>query len=262
MAENHDPCGSRVGPTATSVPPHLATSSCPVDQGGDTPPKKPSFNELFKEQRKQSKTFSLRQWKEEERELNYDKDVRDLGACLIGYILGRFPGMKEIEKVRNSWQVPHTFAMHDSGWMVFRFANEEDRTRVLEGGPYDTFEDPWLIRPMPKCFSFDDASFGSIPTWIRLPGLPLDLWSEVALGKLVSNVGIPLAVDECTATMARISFARVLVEVDATKTLIKELSFPLHNGVEFHQEVVYERPPIYCTKCKRIGHDVEHCRGR
>lgn len=127
----------------------------------------------------------MREWKKEERDLDYDKDLKELGPCLVGYVLGRFPGMKEIEKVRSSWQVPHSFAMHESGWMVFRFNNELDCNKVLEGGPYETFEDPWLLKPMPVLFAFDDTCFGSTPTWVRLPGLPLHLWSEVALGKLL-----------------------------------------------------------------------------
>lgn len=263
MAAPMEPHGKDVGPIDDEAPPHDATSSFwsnPL-QGPNSLPKK-AFSELFKEKRKQSKTFSLRHWKEEERTLNFEEDVRDLGPCLVGFILGRFPGLKEIEKVRDSWQVQHTFAMHESGWMVFRFKNELDCNKVLEGGPYETFEDTWLLKPMPPLFAFDDTCFGTIPTWVRLPGLPLQLWSEVALGKLLSNVGIPLAVDECTCNMERISFVRALVEVDATKPLVRELDIPFPNGVEYHQEVLYERAPIYCTKCKRIGHDNEHCRGR
>lgn len=245
MAGHLEPCGTGVDPTATLAPPHLDMSSRSVEpQGPKLPPKKP-FSELFKEQRKQSKTFSMREWKKEERDLDYDKDLKELGPCLVGYVLGCFPGMKEIGKVRSSWQVPHSFAMHESGWMVFRFNNELDCNKVLEGGPYETFEDPWLLKPMPVLFAFDDTCFGSTPTWVRLPGLPLHLWSEVALGKLLSNVGKPLTVDECTANMERVSFARALVEVDATKSLIWELTIPLPNGEDFHQEVVFERAPMY-----------------
>lgn len=252
---------------ATSLPRHHGTDSnvprgALNEQEQNLPPKKPSFSDLFKDQRRQSKSFLVRLWKEGERYDVKEEEYREMGACLIGFIMGRFPGMKEIEKVRSTWQVPHTFAMHESGWMLFRFNNEVDRDKVLEGGPYETFEDPWLIKPMPICFAFDDTCFSSIPTWIRFPGLPLHLWSEAILGKLMSQVGIPLSVDECTACMTRISFARVLVEVDATKPLTKEVSLTLANGEVFNQKVMYERAPIYCTKCRRIGHDVEHCKGR
>ncbi|KAL2224064.1 UNVERIFIED_CONTAM: hypothetical protein Sindi_3009600, partial [Sesamum indicum] len=53
-------------------------------------------------------------------------DVRSkLGLYLVGYIAGKFPGLKAIRALSQSWG--SSFQQHKSGWLIFRFAREEDR---------------------------------------------------------------------------------------------------------------------------------------
>uniref|UniRef100_A0A0V0GPR0 Putative ovule protein n=1 Tax=Solanum chacoense TaxID=4108 RepID=A0A0V0GPR0_SOLCH len=53
-----------------------------------------------------------------------------------------------------------------------------------------------------------------IPLWIMLPCLPVGYWSSEALSKVASDTGKPPLTDSFTASMARISYARVLDEAD------------------------------------------------
>lgn len=57
-------------------------------------------------------------------------------------------------------------------------------------------------------------------------GLPLEYWTSEGLSHVASAVGKPLHADSFTSYRRRIRFARVCVEVDASKTLVKE--FYLH----------------------------------
>lgn len=50
----------------------------------------------------------------------------------------------------------------------------------------------------------------------------------------------------------RISFARLLIEIDVTKEIIKDPS-----GVVLNQEVVYDWVPPFCNTCKVVGHNCE-----
>lgn len=57
---------------------------------------------------------------------------------------------------------------------------------------------------------------GTLPMWIRLP---LYLWGAKSLSNIGSVLGNPLVTDECTANKLRVSYVRMLVEVDITQEL-------------------------------------------
>ncbi|CAK8576025.1 unnamed protein product [Lathyrus sativus] len=63
--------------------------------------------------------------------------------------------------------------------------------------------------------------------------------------------------DECTTNRYRISYARVLVEIDITQDLLSEITITYERGEKMQQRVEYEWRPPYCTKCQRIGHKCE-----
>jgi len=59
---------------------------------------------------------------------------------LIGFIAGKFPGYTSLSKYVNStWKCNVNFSMHDSGWLIFKFASESDMIAMLSGGPCYVF---------------------------------------------------------------------------------------------------------------------------
>lgn len=76
--------------------------------------------------------------------------------CLVGCFMGRYPGRNGVEFIANRWWLPCWFFMHKCGWVVYRFDSEEDRDRVLVGGPYFKFGIPLFLKLMPSCFLFDE----------------------------------------------------------------------------------------------------------
>lgn len=68
-------------------------------------------------------------------------------------------------------------------------------------------------------------------------------------------MGVPLFASECTTKQLRISFARVLIEMDITHTLPQEIQFEDPNGRVLTQSVVYDWVPPYCKQCLLVGHD-------
>lgn len=83
--------------------------------------------------------------------------------------------------------------------------------------------------------------------------LPLHLWGCSNLSLLVSAVGTPIVTDECTSRKLRVSYARVLVEVDITQKLIEEINIKDKNGNVVTQKVEFEWRPKYCDKCQAVG---------
>lgn len=76
-----------------------------------------------------------------------------------------------------------------------------------------------------------------------------------SLSRIGSTIGTPLFADECTTNQTRISYARMLVEIDATKPIIKQIKVQDAEGSIVEQQVVYEWIPSYCKKCQQVGHE-------
>ncbi|KAL0444331.1 UNVERIFIED_CONTAM: hypothetical protein Slati_2155800 [Sesamum latifolium] len=100
-------------------------------------------------------------------------DVRTkLGHCLVGYIAGKFPGLKAIGALSKSWGA--TFQQHASGSLVFKFATEEDMQRIMAGGSYFIFGRPLMLKIMSACFGFQEDDISLTPVWVTLLSLPLE----------------------------------------------------------------------------------------
>ncbi|KAL2238069.1 UNVERIFIED_CONTAM: hypothetical protein Sindi_0998600 [Sesamum indicum] len=76
---------------------------------------------------------------------------------------------------------------------------------------------------MPDCFEFKEDDISLTPVWATLPSLPLECWHPNALGKIGFRIGSPIAMDSLTMKMERVSYARILVEVDASKKLVDQV---------------------------------------
>ncbi|KAL5186814.1 hypothetical protein HKD37_05G012584 [Glycine soja] len=221
---------------------------------------------LFKDNRSPSKGFGMKfsPPPSDDEVLLEETDLQPLeeawGHSLIGYVAGRFPGKKALLDCCQKWGVKFSYSAHESGWLVFKFESEDDLNQVLSAGPYFIFQRPLLLKVMPTFFNFGNEELIKIPVWVKLRNLPLELWNPQALGKILSKIGSPIRSDHLTASKGSISFARALVEVDASLELIDEVQFRLPTGKTFVQKIEYENKPSFCTHCKMIGHRLTNCK--
>lgn len=79
------------------------------------------------------------------------------------------------------------------------------------------------------------------------------------MSMIASKIGEPIATDKLTCDRTHPSYARILVEVDATKPLVRTVLYKSPFGGVKEQVVEYEYEPYYCTKCHKIGHANEKC---
>ncbi|KAL0300784.1 UNVERIFIED_CONTAM: hypothetical protein Sradi_6355200 [Sesamum radiatum] len=114
---------------------------------------------------------------------------------------------------------------------MFRFAQDKDKWRIIAGGPYFVYGGPLLLKTMPDCFKFKEDDISLTPVSATLPSFPLECWHSNTLGKIGSRLGTPIAMDSLTMKMERVSYARILVEVDASMLLVNQVDFMLPNGV-------------------------------
>ena len=103
--------------------------------------------------------------------------------------------------------------------------------------------------------NFNDEVLKVIPLWVKLPNLPLNCWGPESLSRIGSVLGVPLYADECTTKQWRVSFARLLIEMDVTSPSPEYVWLEDDNGLMFKQVVHYDWKPPYCTACKVIGHN-------
>jgi hypothetical protein len=146
---------------------------------------------------------------------------------------------------------------NNEGYFVLRFHSHKERDDVLLKGPYTIRNMPMLLAEWKPNFNLKNDMMRTIPVWVQLPQLPLHLWGPKNLGKITSVLGTPLMTDECTANRYRISYARILVEIDVTQELITEITITNEKGDKMQQQVEYEWRPPYCSKCHRFGHKCE-----
>ena len=176
--------------------------------------------------------------------------------CVVGYVSSKSPGFRALNGLISSvWKCASTLSIHDSGWLVFRFNSEEAKLSVLHGGPYLVYGKPLILRPMTRFFDFSTKEMSKVPIWVRFPSLPLCCWSPPCLSKIASVLGKPIQSDHMTSSLARLSYARVLVEVDLREVLQHSVVVSLPDGSPLHQHVVYEALPKFCNFCNVLGHN-------
>ncbi|KAL3716139.1 hypothetical protein ACJRO7_007843 [Eucalyptus globulus] len=97
----------------------------------------------------------------------------------------------------------------------------------------------------------------AVPIWIRLNNLSLNLWLAPAIGGIVSAVGKPLYVDQCTEHTKVISFARICVEIYANQLRCPAIDVVL-NGVSRSIAIEFEWKPVECPSCDTFEHRCEN----
>ncbi|XP_058742497.1 uncharacterized protein LOC131614990 [Vicia villosa] len=122
---------------------------------------------------------------------------------------------------------------------------------VLMKGPYFFRNIPLMLKEWGPDFNFKRDMLHTLPLWITLPQLPLHLWGANSLSKIGSAIGVPLVTNECTANKLRISYARILVEIDITKELTKEVAIKDCEGRKLMQKAKPPDPVVLVTEEKK-----------
>ncbi|GFY85620.1 hypothetical protein Acr_04g0003580 [Actinidia rufa] len=65
---------------------------------------------------------------------------------------GRFPGKQVLKHITNSWKVQVSVKHYGSGRLIFQFSSADDKSSVLENGPYIIYGRPLLLKAIPRFF--------------------------------------------------------------------------------------------------------------
>ncbi|CAO2827273.1 unnamed protein product [Amaranthus hypochondriacus] len=119
---------------------------------------------------------------------------------------------------------------------------------------------PFVVNPWTPKTSADKASLTTMPIWVKFPGLALEYWSDTTLRKLASTLGPVIRVDNATTKHERMLYARVLVETNVHGEFPDDIYFINEIEELVNQKVLYDWKPIFCGKCKKMGHTEGKCR--
>ncbi|KAG6524785.1 hypothetical protein ZIOFF_014725 [Zingiber officinale] len=111
---------------------------------------KKSSSNLFKDNRKTKLAI-----------LSFDYDDIDsvedaMRFCLVGCFMSRHLGIDGVRTIGARWKIKRIYFLHKNGWVVYCFDTEEDREKVLKGGPYFVFERVYEVPiTLPTKFKID-----------------------------------------------------------------------------------------------------------
>ncbi|XP_058745862.1 uncharacterized protein LOC131618712 [Vicia villosa] len=177
--------------------------------------------------------------------------------AIVIYVIGSNLSMNAVKTfINNVWNfvsMPNIY-YNEEGYFLICFISKEDKEVVLDRGPYTIHRKLMFIHEWTPDFTMKDDMIKIVPIWVTFPQLPLVFWGEKCIGKVASVIGKPLMTDECTDKKLRVSYVRVLIEVDISTELTESINIRGPNGVCFKQSVDYEWKPQFCKKCNKVGH--------
>ncbi|XP_021756872.1 uncharacterized protein LOC110721944 [Chenopodium quinoa] len=174
------------------------------------------------------------------------------------------PQIKEAIKrfIANEWRIDNNpdVYWHYEGYFIINLRSLDNLNSVMSEGPHMFYGKP--VKPWTDKFDFSSEILRTIPLWVKIPNLPLNCWGAETLSKIRSTLGVPICADECTSRHLRVSFAKLLIEIDITKPLAKSVWVESPKGEIVELKVIYEWIPPFCTKCNKPGHNCDELQAK
>ncbi|KAL0309429.1 UNVERIFIED_CONTAM: hypothetical protein Sradi_5885200 [Sesamum radiatum] len=185
--------------------------------------------------------------------------VADFRLALIGKFSHGIPPYSQLHRLLTKTGITGKFTVSliNKKHALISLSKESDFTRLwmrriwyLNGFPMRVFK--WSPTFTPE----NESSI--TPIWVRFPELPAHLFRKDALFAIANNIGTPLQIADSTFYQYNLANARVCVEIDLLKSLLKEIDLKIC-GATIVQNIVDEQIPNYCSLCKHVGHRDAEC---
>ncbi|XP_010450638.1 PREDICTED: uncharacterized protein At4g02000-like [Camelina sativa] len=185
---------------------------------------------------------------------NSDLITRLKRTTLIGRIMN--PEVQNVDSLVMT--LPRLWKLEDrvkgmglgSGTFRFDFEREEDLLEVMTMEPFNF--NHWMVSIVRWEPIIHKDYPSAITFWVRIVGLPQDLWTDQNFRMIGDQLGTVQEVDE--------ENAMVNVTVDSTMPLCFEMPVQFETGGEdVLVEMEYEKLFGYCASCFSLRHDEESC---
>ncbi|CAL1360946.1 unnamed protein product [Linum trigynum] len=185
--------------------------------------------------------------------------ARQLG--LIGRLLAdKQPNIRSLKiALAKAWNLKKGFQITDLGDMLFafQFLDQDDRNKVCFGGPWH-YENNIMIfissllikKPTPKALHMIDI-------WFQIKEFPAKLRTQNMAEKIANGFGSLVWFDDSSGTMWD-TYMRMRVSISINNPLKKKIKLNI-GGKLVDYLVKYEKLPMFCYSCGRIGHPKLRC---
>lgn len=183
---------------------------------------------------------------------------------LIGKFLDTAPHIARIHAVVNKiWRdggkgKPVEVYEVDSTTMKFKVSDEQMRARILRRGMWSIGNIPLVVTKWSPTELEEKPEVKTIPLWVHLKNVPMNMYSWKGLSFITSAVGRPDRLHPETASCSNFKLAKVFVMADLSKELPKKINFT-KNGQSSLVEFIYPWLPDRCHTCGKWGHVEKVC---
>ncbi|XP_057432215.1 uncharacterized protein LOC130724967 [Lotus japonicus] len=125
----------------------------------------------------------------------YSEWCRPWKNSLIVKLLGKKLGFRWMnQRLQRLWAREGEIKVMDlsEDYFLVRFSSENDYKLALFEGPWMVADHYLMIQRWRPMFKADDSQVQKIAVWIRIPKLPVELFTETFLWRLGSNLGTML----------------------------------------------------------------------
>lgn len=181
---------------------------------------------------------------------------------LIGKFLDKAPHIGKVHAIVNKiWasdksQMVEVYEIN-STTMKFRILDSAMTGRVLRRGMWNLAEVPVVMTEW-KPFVEEEERQSSVPMWVHLKNVPMNMYSWKGLSFITSPIGAPVKLHPDTALCKDFKVAKVFVKVDLTKALPRSMNFK-SQGKDTLIDFSYPWLPTKCSTCGKWGHSEKVC---
>ncbi|XP_048610951.1 uncharacterized protein LOC111205492 [Brassica napus] len=183
---------------------------------------------------------------------------------IIGNFLDTAPHIARIHAVVNKiWrdggkgQAVEVFVV-DSTTIKFRVGDIAMRNRILRRGMWNIGNIPMVVAKWTPKELEEKPEVKSIPLWVHLKNVPMNMFSWEGLSFITSAAGHPVKLHPETAACSNFKLAKIFINADLSKELPSKINFT-KNGKSSPVEFIYPWLPVRCHTCNKWGHTDKVC---
>ncbi|XVF15304.1 hypothetical protein REPUB_Repub09cG0139700 [Reevesia pubescens] len=176
---------------------------------------------------------------------------------LIIKVLGKSVGFNFLwNRLKQIWRLEEDFSLVDLGndFFLVRVHNPDDYNFIISESHWIVAGHYLTVKKWKPLFYPNQESIGTTAVWVRLPGLPLELFNRKILVDAGNLFRKTVKIDKPTEESSIGKYARICVEVQLDKPLIGGLMIG-----PIWQKIEYKGLDEICFACGVYGHKAEGC---
>uniref|UniRef100_A0A7N2R350 CCHC-type domain-containing protein n=1 Tax=Quercus lobata TaxID=97700 RepID=A0A7N2R350_QUELO len=130
---------------------------------------------------------------------------------------------------------------------------------ILDRSPWSFDKRLVLSKRLEGDLSLGNVKFQQSPFWIRVFNIPNKSMNTTVGNHIAKEIGTPLLIDAPRSGLAWGPFLRMRMDIDISKPLMRGKMVHIEDMEDGWFHFKYERLPIFCYRCRILGHQEREC---